>query len=204
MTSYTQSGNHALPIGGSIVQSEGIVSTLFPCQNGIENGDESSGTTIASLPHGKLAIIDDRILLGECLKLNLQSSLGIPVDAYSSVSAMADRQHEAVPKLVMISIDILRKPDIQNTIRNVSVCAPGVPIVVLSYSRELQIVREVMAYGIRGYILMTTGYDIVVEAVRFVLAGGTYISAECIITSESVAPRLLQATHLYGRTEGWQ
>jgi DNA-binding NarL/FixJ family response regulator len=125
----------------------------------------------------------------------------MPVDVYSSISAMAPRAGEAAPKLILISIDNLKRADIPETIRGASMVAPAAPIVVLSYSRELHIVREVMDYGVKGYIPMTMGFDVAIGAVRFVLAGGTYVPVECIMDGEPELPRPLQSGPLNVITE---
>ena len=44
--------------------------------------------------------------------------------------------------------------------------------------------RAVIGCGAKGYIPMTMGFEITVEAVRFcVLAGGTYVPAECLLSA---------------------
>jgi DNA-binding NarL/FixJ family response regulator len=43
--------------------------------------------------------------------------------------------------------------------------------------------RAVIGYGAKGYIPMTMGFELAVEAVRFVLAGGTYVPAEYLLSA---------------------
>jgi DNA-binding NarL/FixJ family response regulator len=43
--------------------------------------------------------------------------------------------------------------------------------------------RAVISCGAKAYIPMSVGFEIAIEAVRFVLAGGTYVPAECLLSA---------------------
>ena len=48
-----------------------------------------------------------------------------------------------------------------------------VPVIVLAQRNDLDLARTAIRHGAKGYIPCTLGFDIAVEAVRFVLACGT-------------------------------
>jgi DNA-binding NarL/FixJ family response regulator len=65
--------------------------------------------------------------------------------------------------------------------------ASAVPTVILSAKHDFETMRAAIAYGAKGYIPMTMGFEIAIEAVRFVLAGGTYVPAECLLSGMPAA-----------------
>jgi DNA-binding CsgD family transcriptional regulator len=58
---------------------------------------------------------------------------------------------------------------------------PGIPVIVLADKTDPQLALTAIHHGARGYIPFTMGFDIAVEAVRFVLAGGTYVPMDCFL-----------------------
>lgn len=53
--------------------------------------------------------------------------------------------------------------------------AASVPVIVLSDNENLEWVLSVIKGGARGYIPTSLPLNVAVEAVRFILAGGTYV-----------------------------
>jgi DNA-binding NarL/FixJ family response regulator len=53
-------------------------------------------------------------------------------------------------------------------------------------------VRELLDCGVKGYIPMTMGFEIAMEAVRFVFRGGTYIPPECMFSGDPGPPHSLR------------
>jgi DNA-binding NarL/FixJ family response regulator len=130
-----------------------------------------------------VVIVESRIFLQECIQRSIQSALSIPVETLTSFSELDDRRTIESARLVIISLD---ETDAQESARSLSVIsdlAPSVPIIVLSSKYNFEVMRTVIGYGAKGYIPMTMGFEIAVEAVRFVLAGGTYVPAECLLSA---------------------
>jgi len=48
--------------------------------------------------------------------------------------------------------------------------------------------RTAINYGAKGYIPSSTNFEIVVEAVRFILAGGTYVPIDHLFTQVTRSP----------------
>lgn len=164
----------------------GLASLSPPDINSIWGAD---GLNIKpTLRNDRIIVVDDRAFLAECLKMSLEASLAMPVDIYHSISAVV--RPGPSPKLILISIDNLKESDVPECVRRTCAMAPSVPIVVLSYWHHLRVIREIMDNGVKGYLPMTMGFDIAIEAVKSVLAGGTYIPPECIaVHEENLGPR---------------
>jgi DNA-binding NarL/FixJ family response regulator len=60
---------------------------------------------------------------------------------------------------------------------------PNVPVVVLAQTNDVDLARTAIRHGAKGYIPCTLGFDITVEAVRFILAGGTYVPMDCVLAT---------------------
>lgn len=141
---------------------------------------------------GRIAIIDERVFLAECLKKCLRLKFYVSIDSYPTISAMIDDGVDQLPKLILMSIESITKSDVKSAIDMATRLAPGVPIVVLTYALELDTARKVLDCGVKGYIPMTMGFEIAMEAVRFVFSGGTYIPPECMSSGDPDPPRSLR------------
>jgi DNA-binding NarL/FixJ family response regulator len=138
----------------------------------------------------KVVIVESRIFLRECIQRSIQSALSIPVETLTSFSELDDRRTIESARLVIISLD---ETDAQESVKALSIIsdlAPSLPTIVLSSKYNFEVMRAVIGYGAKGYIPMTMGFEIAVEAVRFVLAGGTYVPVECLLSAipSAVAP----------------
>lgn len=67
--------------------------------------------------------------------------------------------------------------------------APGLPVIVLSGSEDAELMRALMDLGVLGFIPKAYSPDVMLSAIRLVLAGGVYI------------PPLLLAS---AQAQGWQ
>jgi DNA-binding NarL/FixJ family response regulator len=131
----------------------------------------------------KVVIVESRIFLRECIQRSIQSALLIPVETLTSFSELDDRRTIESARLVIISLDETDAQESAEALNIISNLAPSLPTIVLSSKYNFEVMRAVIGYGAKGYIPMTMGFEIAVEAVRFVLAGGTYVPAECLLSA---------------------
>jgi DNA-binding NarL/FixJ family response regulator len=128
-----------------------------------------------------IAIVESRTFLRECIRRSVQSTFAIPVETYSSVMELEGRLQHGAFCLVILSLSHGNSPGNTNALGYLSSLVPGVPIVVLSYKNDLELARIAIGHGAKGYIPVTMGFEIAIEAVRFVLAGGTYVPVDCLL-----------------------
>lgn len=62
---------------------------------------------------------------------------------------------------------------------------PAMPLVILSMHRDYQTVLEALRRGAMGFIPKASAKEVVVNAVRLVLAGGIYLPPEVVIDAEA-------------------
>jgi DNA-binding NarL/FixJ family response regulator len=131
---------------------------------------------------GRLLVIDSRPFFRECIRRSIESALSIPVLALASVSELANRPigPESI-RLIMILLADGTNDETAYALSVLSEFALSVPTVILSQKYDVTMMRAVMAHGAKAYIPMTVEFEIAIEAVRFVLAGGTYVPPECLL-----------------------
>ena len=133
-------------------------------------------------PEKKVIVVESRIFLRECIQRSIQSALSIPVETLSSFSEMGEETIGSA-RLVIISLGETNTQESAEALSIISALAPSLPTIVLSSKFNFDVMRAVIGCGAKGYIPMTMGFEIAVEAVRFVLAGGTYLPAECLLSA---------------------
>jgi DNA-binding NarL/FixJ family response regulator len=131
----------------------------------------------------KVVIVESRIFLRECIQRSIQSALSIPVETLTSFSELDEQRTIESARLVIISLDETDAQESAKALSIISDLAPSLPTIVLSSKYDFEVMRAVIGYGAKGYIPMTMGFEIAVEAVRFVLAGGTYLPAEYLLSA---------------------
>ena len=85
------------------------------------------------------------------------------------------------PKLIILSWAEDNKEASSHALKILSELAPRIPIIVLAYNSDTEVARTAICHGAKGYIPITMGFEIAIEAVRFVLAGGTYVPMDCLL-----------------------
>jgi DNA-binding NarL/FixJ family response regulator len=151
----------------------------------VENKQPVNAERSGAEVEGRLAVIDSRKFLRECIRHSVQSAFPMRVDTYSPVLEFENKLPSASICLIIVSLSEVSLQAAADVLQTLADLAPGVPVVVLSYEGGLDLARAVIASGARGYIPVTMGFEIAIEAVRFVLAGGTYVPADFFLAPTS-------------------
>ena len=130
---------------------------------------------------GFIAVIESRTFIGECLRRSVQSAFPLQVLTYSTAIELEQQHLLTPPKLIIFSwVEDNREASI-SALNVLSELTPRTPVIVLAYNNDAELARTVIGHGAKGYIPVTMGFEITVEAVRFVLAGGTYVPVDCLL-----------------------
>src|SRR5262249_61970592 len=103
---------------------------------------------------------------------SMQSAFSLPILTYSRLSELELALKSAPAAIVIVSWMDARSDVNTNALNALSELVPNVPVVVLAQKNDADLARTAIRHGAKGYIPCTLGFDIAVEAVRFVLAGG--------------------------------
>jgi DNA-binding NarL/FixJ family response regulator len=123
---------------------------------------------------GFIAVIESHTFIGECIRRSVQSVLTLPVLIYSTAAEL-EQQHLLTPaQLIILSFAEDNAEMGVNDLKVLSTLAPKIPVIVLAFNNDCELARSAISHGAKGYIPVTMGFEITIDAVRFVLAGGTY------------------------------
>ncbi len=129
----------------------------------------------------KLLIVDDHPLIREALHhvLTLLDPEIVLLEAQSCASALTATATN--PDLDLILLD-LGLPDIDgfDALAQLREQHPGIPLVVLSASETPEIVMRAIDAGAMGFIPKTSSNQLLLNALRLVMAGGVYLPLEVL------------------------
>jgi len=135
---------------------------------------------------GRIVVIEHRMFLLECILRGMHESFGRDLEAYSSVDEFERDPSASLATLIILSWsapDGLELANGRASLKRLAIFAPDVPVVVLASRQDRELLGVALAGGVKGYIPMSMGFDLAVEAVRFVLAGGAYVPIELLMAA---------------------
>lgn len=139
----------------------------------------------------KVLIADDHRLIIEGVKIKL-AELDPGVDAVVAMNLeeldRAVAEHADALDLALVDIAMPGTSGHQHVAR-LREQAPALPVIVLSGSEDVELMRSLIDLGVLGFIPKAYSPDVMLSAIRLVLAGGIYI------------PPLLLAN---AQAQGWQ
>ncbi len=135
----------------------------------------------------RLMLVDDHRILLDGIKTLLGSEPDMEVVAEAGDARMA------MQLLSYVQVDVLitdfSLPDVQHTsfIKEVRTRFNNLPILVLSMHDEPEIIKDVLACGVQGYVMKSNSREELVKAIRHVMLGQQYVSPD-------VSLKLLEAS----------
>jgi DNA-binding NarL/FixJ family response regulator len=142
-------------------------------------GDGNGGAKFG----GFIGVIESHSFIGECIRRSVQSAFTLPVLTYSTAAEL-EQQHLLTPaELIIFSLSEDNAEMSVNDLKVLSTLAPTIPTIVLAFNNDCELARRTISHGAKGYIPVTMGFEITIEAVRFVLAGGTYAPMDFLLST---------------------
>ena len=147
--------------------------------------DATAGASMGSArqAHRFIALIEGRAHARERIRRSMQSALSVPVVTYSTASELEHQFRDATAELVVLSLADVDNAAIANMLDLLSKLVPKVPVIVLAPADDVDLVRAAIRHGAKGFIPSTKDAAIAVEAMRFVLAGGTSAPMDCLFAT---------------------
>ncbi len=141
-------------------------------------------------PDAYVALVERRPFLRECIGRSIQSAFAFPVVTFSTLADLGGSGGDGAPALVILSLIEASREGWANALKDLSEDVSGRPVVTLASDNDLDLARAAIRHGAKGYIPVTMGFDIAVEAIRFVLVGGTYAPTDYLLAADppSAAP----------------
>jgi DNA-binding NarL/FixJ family response regulator len=117
-----------------------------------------------------ILVVDDHALVREglCEILAAQDDLRVVGQAYDSATTVALAQREQ-PDIVLLDVEI-PGGEVTDTVGQIRACSPASRIIILSMYEGPQLVQNLLAAGVRGYLLKSIHWQELVVAIRAVHA----------------------------------
>jgi len=137
----------------------------------------------------KVLIVDDHALIREALHAVLKQLKREAVIFEASNSRRAMHIVEEHPDISLILLDInLPDRDGFSVLRELRDRYATIAIIILSSSDDQDTVKRAFKLGALGFIPKTTEREVMLNAIKLVFSGGTYVPSE--ILEETTSPRL--------------
>ena len=136
----------------------------------------------------KILLIDDHPLLRGGMRFLLRS-LDIDVQMDEASNASQALELVAAGSYDMVLLD-LRMPGLNGleALAALRTAAPSTPLVVLSAEDDPAVVRATIEAGAMGYIPKSSTPEVLIQALRLVLAEGVYLPPAVLHSAEPVSP----------------
>ena len=124
----------------------------------------------------RFLLADDHEMVRLALKVALAplgTDLGF-VEAGSAESALAAAAAHADLDLVLIDINMPGMGGLEG-VRRLRAAHPTLPVLVCSAAEDPALVRSLLGLGVCGFIPKSDSTTVILQAVKLVLAGGTYV-----------------------------
>jgi DNA-binding NarL/FixJ family response regulator len=124
-------------------------------------------------------VIEGRAFMRECLRIGLALALRANIRAYSSVGDYQQDEERGGSSVIFLSWSEMDGDLFTDTFCKLLEIDSSTPIIVIGPSR-LDFVNAAVSRGAKGYVPLTTKFDVAVAATHIVLAGGTYVPMDCL------------------------
>ncbi len=132
-----------------------------------------------------ILFIDPRPLTRECLSRELEIHAGdlrvLPIANPAEIPAGAESLGPVDLVLLNIAWADVSDPRVDDILKTIQLHLPATPIVVLSDREESEAIAAAVCRGVRGYLLTSFDLGLLIEALRFVRAGGTCAPVEVVV-----------------------
>jgi DNA-binding NarL/FixJ family response regulator len=127
---------------------------------------------------GRVLVVDDHPIVREGIAQLIAQQTDLIMCGEATDTAGARRAvRDLAPDVMVVDLSLGRESGI-DLIEALRDEAPGLPMLALSMHEETLYARRVLAAGARGYIMKQEGTVLLLTAIRTVLAGEVYVSAE--------------------------
>jgi DNA-binding NarL/FixJ family response regulator len=145
-----------------------------------------SGRANGALKPGKIEIslVDPRPWTREALARTLETACrDFTVLRFSDAASLEQAEIPTTTALVLVNLTgmELNDPAACTTIATIRSYSLGLPVVALSDSANIENIFFAIEQGLSGYIPISLELRLVIEALRFVAAGGTFAPAESLL-----------------------
>jgi DNA-binding NarL/FixJ family response regulator len=132
-----------------------------------------------------IVLIERRTLNRDCLTKALVSGYGLTVIPAAEIQDWIALGHTVSPAIILLFVSNWSvEAEINRFLSAWPKSQDMPPFVVFSDDENIEHIVRALEKGARGYIAPNTPLDVAVEALRLIMAGGTFIPASSIIAAQ--------------------
>src|SRR5262249_41356284 len=141
-------------------------------------------------PVMKILVIDDHVLIRQAMQgvLKKLKRDALVLNAPASTKPIAITASRPDVGLILLALT-LRDRGGFSVLSELRERYPAASVVVLSAVQDPGNVMKALELGARGYIPKSAQSDVILNALRLVISGGTYVPPEILARTEVAAPR---------------
>ena len=127
----------------------------------------------------KVMLVDDHAMLrhGMAMLINLEPDLEVVAEAGDGAEALQRLKTEPVPDIILMDVSLKTLSGLE-VIKSVHALIPALPVLVVSMHDEGVYAQRALRAGARGYVMKQEPGEVLVGAIREVLAGNVYLSKQ--------------------------
>lgn len=139
----------------------------------------------------KIVTADDHSLIREGLKAILRTLDPVPVFVEAGDGRSLKEALQAHPDADLVLLDV-RLPDCSglSLLPELLAAHPNMPVMLLSAEFDPELIGRALELGASGFLPKTSLNQVLVSAVRLVMAGGVYVPPEAVRREVAAAPRV--------------
>lgn len=130
-----------------------------------------------------LALLDERVLDRQCLAQCLTAyGVGKEILSFGSIEEWRNQENALSASAILLNVGSRKVTDAKTggEIADLVNEAHPIPVVILADTDDLEQILKALNYGAKAYIPSSIRFEICVEAVNLVLAGGTFVPASSV------------------------
>jgi DNA-binding NarL/FixJ family response regulator len=102
------------------------------------------------------------------------------------LSELGGQVSAASPDLVVLFLLEARSDACASALKDLSEFASSHQVIALAPTNDVDLARAAINCGAKGFIPVTMGFEIAIQVMRFVLAGGTYVPPDCLLAGSQL------------------
>lgn len=134
-----------------------------------------------------VAIIENSALIRGSLARAVLASLQCSVSEFSTTTEFLTGKEDQRRTIVILSFASRPCESLQTDVNLIVAARPISPTIVFAQAEGLDAALAALNCGAKGFVPITTGWTLAVEAIRIIGAGGTYIPLDYLIASQPPA-----------------
>jgi DNA-binding NarL/FixJ family response regulator len=150
----------------------------------IHSSGDADYEDATSSVHRMIVVVERNAFLRDCLLRSVTEYSEGRAAGCAMISDLGKFGPASRSTVVLLSTLSLSEEEADAELAQLTDIGPRTRSMVLGKNDDLNKVLLALSQGANGYISISSGFDIFIQALRFVGAGGTYVPAQCLLEAK--------------------